>query len=161
MQSSHVASVFSFFLLSFFFGVFLLSCNIFLLFLSLTYQGKDIVFRLIIEYSSLRDFGPYVIIIGLFLYEDFLKMIFWLKLEISYRIIISWRFLVSFRGFFEDNIFARWNIWVSIFGLKIIFNVNGKVTVWHTPCLICGGVDFPLCQPDMRFAFATLSDFFC
>jgi hypothetical protein len=39
------------------------------------------VFRLIIEYSSLRDFGPWVIIIiitnnnnnnrGLFLYEDF------------------------------------------------------------------------------------------
>jgi hypothetical protein len=28
------------------------------------------VFRFIIEYSSLRDFGPYVII-GLFLYEDF------------------------------------------------------------------------------------------
>jgi hypothetical protein len=25
----------------------------------LAYQGKDIVFRLIIEYSSLRDFGPY------------------------------------------------------------------------------------------------------
>jgi hypothetical protein len=25
---------------------------------SLAYQGKDIVFRLIIEYSSLRDFGP-------------------------------------------------------------------------------------------------------
>jgi hypothetical protein len=23
------------------------------------YQGKDIVFRFIIEYSSLRDFGPY------------------------------------------------------------------------------------------------------
>jgi len=36
------------------------------------YQGKkDIVFRFIIEYSSLRDFGPQVIIIGLFLYEDF------------------------------------------------------------------------------------------
>jgi hypothetical protein len=34
------------------------------------YQGKDIVFRFIIEYSSLRDFGPQVIIIGLFLYED-------------------------------------------------------------------------------------------
>jgi hypothetical protein len=32
------------------------------------YQGKDIVFRFIIEYSSLRDFGPQVII-GLFLYE--------------------------------------------------------------------------------------------
>jgi hypothetical protein len=44
----------------------------------------------IIEYSSLRDFGPKVII-GLFLYEDFCKMIFWLvlKLEISYRVIIS------------------------------------------------------------------------
>jgi len=25
----------------------------------LAYQGKDIVFRFIIEYSSLRDFGPY------------------------------------------------------------------------------------------------------
>ncbi len=48
------------------------------------------MFRFIIEYSSLRDFGPYVI--GLFLYEDFFKMIFWLvlKLEISYnRVIIS------------------------------------------------------------------------
>jgi hypothetical protein len=30
---------------------------------------KDIVFSFIIEYSSLRDFGPQVI--GLFLYEDF------------------------------------------------------------------------------------------
>ncbi len=60
-------------------------------FVGLAYQGKDIVFRLIIEYSSLRDFGPLVIIIGLFLYEDFWKMIFWLvlKLEISYRVIIS------------------------------------------------------------------------
>jgi hypothetical protein len=38
-------------------------------FFGLAYQGKDIVFRFIIEYSSLRDFGPYVI--GLFLYEDF------------------------------------------------------------------------------------------
>jgi hypothetical protein len=27
----------------------------------LAYQGNDIVFRFIIEYSSLRDFGPYVI----------------------------------------------------------------------------------------------------
>jgi hypothetical protein len=38
-------------------------------FVGLAYQGKDIVFRCIIEYSSLMDFGPYVI--GLFLYEDF------------------------------------------------------------------------------------------
>jgi hypothetical protein len=28
------------------------------LFIGLAYQGKDIVFRFIIEYSSLRDFGP-------------------------------------------------------------------------------------------------------
>jgi len=36
------------------------------------YQCKDIVvFRFIIEYSSLRDFDPYVI--DLFLYYDFLK----------------------------------------------------------------------------------------
>jgi hypothetical protein len=27
-------------------------------FVGLAYQGKNIVFRLIIEYSSLRDFGP-------------------------------------------------------------------------------------------------------
>jgi hypothetical protein len=39
-------------------------------FIALAYQGKDIVFRFIIEYSSLSDFGPEVII-GLFLYEDF------------------------------------------------------------------------------------------
>ncbi len=35
--------------------------------MNLAYQGKDIMFRFIIEYSSLRDFG----LIGLFLYEDF------------------------------------------------------------------------------------------
>ncbi len=80
--------------------------------------GKDIVFRFIIKYSSLRDFGPKVII-GLFLYDYFWKTIIWLVLilEISYRvIIISWRILFSFRGFFffEDYIFAWWNIWVSI-----------------------------------------------
>jgi hypothetical protein len=27
-------------------------------FFGLVYHGKDIVFRVIIEYSSLRDFGP-------------------------------------------------------------------------------------------------------
>jgi len=31
----------------------------FILFIGLGYQGKDIVFRFIIEYSSLRHFGPY------------------------------------------------------------------------------------------------------
>jgi hypothetical protein len=40
----------------------------FLFFISLA--GKDIVFRFITEYSSLMDFGPYVIV-GLFLNEDF------------------------------------------------------------------------------------------
>jgi hypothetical protein len=47
------------------------------------------VFRFIREYTSLRDFGCYII--GPFLYENFGKMIFWLvlKLEISYRVIIS------------------------------------------------------------------------
>jgi hypothetical protein len=38
-------------------------------FVGLAYQGKDIVFRFIIEYSSSMDFGPYGI--GLFLYDDF------------------------------------------------------------------------------------------
>jgi hypothetical protein len=63
------------------------------------------VLRFLIEYSSLRDFGPYVIV--LFLYKDFWKMILQLvlKLEISYRVIISWRILVSSRGCY---------IWVSI-----------------------------------------------
>ncbi len=72
-----------------------------LLFVGLAYyQGKDIVFRFIIEYSSLRDFGTYVI--DLILYEDFWKMIFWLvlKLDISFRVIMSWRILAFFRGFF-------------------------------------------------------------
>jgi hypothetical protein len=45
----------------------LVACNAFV---GLAYQeGKDIVFRFIIEYSSLRNFGPYVI--DLFSYEDF------------------------------------------------------------------------------------------
>jgi hypothetical protein len=57
--------------------------------LALPYQGKDIVFRFIIEYSSLMDFGACVI--SLFLLRIFEKMIFWLvlKLEISYKVIIS------------------------------------------------------------------------
>jgi len=43
-----------------------------LFFLALPTKGKDIiVFRFIIEYHSLRNFGPQVIIIGLFLYADF------------------------------------------------------------------------------------------
>jgi len=65
-----------------------LMCNI-MSSIGLAYEGKDIVFRFMVEYHSFRGFGPHVI--GLFLYEDFLKMRFWLvlKLEISYRVIIS------------------------------------------------------------------------
>jgi hypothetical protein len=33
-----------------------------LAFVGLAYRGKDIVFRFIIEYCSLRDFGPKVIV---------------------------------------------------------------------------------------------------
>ncbi len=38
---------------------FLSSCVVcFLVFFGLAYQGKDIVFRFIIEYGSLMNFGP-------------------------------------------------------------------------------------------------------
>jgi hypothetical protein len=55
---------------------------------SLINQSKDIVFRFVVEYSRFRDFCPSVI--GVFLCEDFLKMIFWLvlKLEITSRVMI-------------------------------------------------------------------------
>jgi hypothetical protein len=33
-------------------------CQILLQFVGLAYQGKDIVFRVIIKHSSLRDFDP-------------------------------------------------------------------------------------------------------
>jgi len=70
-------------------------------------------------------------------------MIFWLvlKLEISYRVIISQRILVSFWGFFEDYIFAWWNIWVSIillwffFCLKILFKMARPQ--FNTPLVHC------------------------
>ncbi len=60
-----------------------------------------------------------------------------LKLEISYRVMISWKILVSFRGFFLKIIFLSGkNIWIFIVLLLLwdIFDVNGKATVWHTPC---------------------------
>ncbi len=62
--------------------------------------------------------------------------------------IISWRILVSFKGFFEDYIFAWWNYILSFhnssFCLKIHLNVNGKATVWHTPCFVFVFVLLPL-----------------
>ncbi len=50
-------------------------CQVNYIIFGLAYQGKDIMFRFIIEYNSLMDFGPYVV--RLFLYEYFWKMIFW------------------------------------------------------------------------------------
>ncbi len=44
------------------------------------------MFRFIIEYSSLMDIGPWEI--GLFLYDDFRKMIFWLVLKLE-RLVIE------------------------------------------------------------------------
>jgi hypothetical protein len=81
-------------------------------------------------------------------------LIFWLvlKLEISYnRVIIYlegfWFLLQDF--FFKDYIFAWWNIiWVFIillFALRYFFNVNGKATMWNTPCLFTFGAWVFLC----------------
>ncbi len=47
-----------------------IECHDCVQFIGLAYQGKDIVFRFSIVYSSFRDFGPKVV--GLFLYEDIL-----------------------------------------------------------------------------------------
>jgi hypothetical protein len=55
-------------------------------FIGLTWQGKDIVFRFIIECSSLRDFGPLCNIIGLFLYEDFGRLSFCMVKYLSFHV---------------------------------------------------------------------------
>jgi len=86
-------------------------------------QAKDVVFRFIIEYSSLRDFGPEVM--GLFLDEDFWKMIFWLvlKLEISYRVIISWKYFGFFKRIFWRLYFCMvkyLSFHISSFALRYI-----------------------------------------
>jgi hypothetical protein len=70
-------------------------------------------------------------------------MTFWLglKLEISYRVIISWRILVSFRGFFEDYIFAWWNIGLFplfFFCLKILCNVKWQAPEYDKPLVFIG-----------------------
>jgi hypothetical protein len=91
-----------------------------------TTKGKDIVFRFIIEYSSLRDFyrplgnnnnnNRSIFIWGFF--ERWYNFWLVLKLEISYKvIIISWRILVSFRGgffFWRVYFLHGGNIWISI-----------------------------------------------
>jgi hypothetical protein len=56
-----------------------------------------------------------------------------LKLEISfYRVIISWRILVLVR-YLHGEIFEFPSIF---FCLESLFNVNGKATMWLTPCLM-------------------------
>jgi hypothetical protein len=72
-------------------------------------------------------------------------MIFWLvlKLEISYYrsvIIYVEGFWFLLEDFFEDYIFAMvkyLNFHNSSFALRYLFNVNGKATVWDTPCFVC------------------------
>ncbi len=87
--------------------------------LALLTKAKDIVFRFILEYSSLKDFyRP----LGNnnrssnFYIEDFSKDdIFGLgwNFEISYRVMISSRILVSFRGvFFLKTIFLYGEIFL-------------------------------------------------
>ncbi len=117
-------------------------------------------------------------IIGLFLYEDFWKMRFWLvfKLEFSYRIIISWRIFCLFLEHFLKirHIFAGWNIWVSSFALRCFLNVNGKAVVWwYTPCSRCNNpvhdnICLMLCegfthhsQKPMRFFWWQFFGWFC
>jgi hypothetical protein len=109
--------------------------------------------------------------------------------------------LVSFRGFFEDYIFAWWNLrlvtelwyvegfWFLLEGflkiiflhgevlefpwfffcLKILLNVDGKATVWHTPyCFLCdincrrwaSVFGFLVCEPfDSKWSFSRLQHF--
>jgi hypothetical protein len=122
-------------------------------FFGLAYQGSNIVFRFIIKCSSLRHFGPKVV--DLFLYKDFLKIIFLLvlRLEISYRVMIYWKILVFFRGFFLKIIFLYgeiWNFHNSSFTLKIFFNVNGKAIVWHTLCFQLWGL---ICTHTILYIF--------
>jgi len=80
-----------------------------ILFVGLALQGKEIVFRFIIEYSSLRDFGPLgnnnnnnnrSIFKWGFLKDDVLACVETWETSYYRVIIISWRILVSFWGFF-------------------------------------------------------------
>ncbi len=102
-----------------------------LFFLALPTKGKDIiVFRFIIEYHSLRNFGPQVIIIGLFLYEDFCFETWYFGLCWNLRLVIELYFLEGFWFFLEDFlkiIFLHGEIFefpLFFFCLKVLFNVN-------------------------------------
>jgi hypothetical protein len=85
-------------------------------FVGLAYQGKDIVLRFIIKYSSLRDFGDYLHTRSIFykrICERWYVGLCWNWRLVNGVMISCWRILVSLRGFFfffEDYIFAWWNI---------------------------------------------------
>jgi hypothetical protein len=88
----------------------------------LAYQGKDFVFRFIIEYSSLRDFyRPLCNNRSIFYISIFERWYFGLcwNLRLVIEFIISWRILASFRGFFEHYIFCMVNH-LSFYTLKWI-----------------------------------------
>ncbi len=110
-------------------------------------EGKDIVFRFIIEYSSLRDFyrpldnnnNNRSIFIWGFLKHDIFGLCWNLRSVIELWYLEG--FLVSFRGFL-----FFWRLYFcmvkylnfhnsSSFALRYFFNVNGKAIVWHTPLL--------------------------
>jgi hypothetical protein len=93
------------------------------------------VFGLIIEYSSLMDFWPLGNNRSLFI-GGFLK-------DYILACAETWDILKDFGFFFEDflkMIFLHGEIFEFssfFFCLKILFNVNGKATVWHAPCWGC------------------------
>jgi hypothetical protein len=66
------------------------------------------------------------------------------------RVMISSRIWFLLEGFLEDYVFAWWNIWIFIIlffiFLRILFNVNGKATVWHTPCFFSFHIFAVYCQ---------------
>ncbi len=80
-------------------------------------------------------------------------MMFWLvlKFEISYRVIINWRIFISFRGFFEDYIFACWDIWVSI---NLLFQLR------YFQCKLVASVPSTQVLPHPQLIFPSKTWFF-
>jgi hypothetical protein len=113
-------------------------------FIGFAYQGKDIVFRFIIEYSSLRDFfrpllgnnNRSILIQGFF--ERWYFGLCW-----NLRLVLELCYLEGFWFLFRGIFFQRLSFWHGeifefssfFFCRKILFNVKWqKATVWHTPC---------------------------
>ncbi len=119
-------------------------------------QGKkDIVFRLIIEYSSLRDFyrplgnNNRSSFFLMSIFEQWYFGLCWNLRLVTELLYYLEGFLVSFRGFFEDYIFAWWNYLSfhnSSFALRIFFNVKWQGHIVTHPLLVwCN------CWPTLRF----------